>query len=136
MSEGSGVGEGERLHQGFLLDRGRHQRRPGPALHRQGGNDAARRLGVRNYEGDPTKVCRQRARIRHFPTVPGGKGDPKNIVGNPTNYFSISSKATDEEKTVAKAYFTEGLFTDTVTDAFIQSGQVPIAKSAEPKLAS
>jgi raffinose/stachyose/melibiose transport system substrate-binding protein len=72
----------------------------------------------------------------NFPTVPGGKGDPKNIVGNPTNYFSISSKATDEEKTVAKAYFTEGLFTDAVTDAFIQSGQVPIVKAAEPKLAS
>ncbi len=71
-----------------------------------------------------------------FPTVPGGKGDPKNIVGNPTNYFSISSKATDEEKTVAKAYFTEGLFTDAVTDAFIQSGQVPIVKGAESKLAS
>jgi raffinose/stachyose/melibiose transport system substrate-binding protein len=71
-----------------------------------------------------------------FPTVPGGKGDPKNIVGNPTNYFSISSKATDQEKTVAKAYFTEGLFTDAVTDAFIQSGQVPIVKGAESKLAS
>jgi raffinose/stachyose/melibiose transport system substrate-binding protein len=71
-----------------------------------------------------------------FPTVPGGKGDPKNIVGNPTNYFSISSKATDEEKTVAKAYFTDGLFTDAVTDAFIQSGQVPIVKGAESKLGS
>ena len=71
-----------------------------------------------------------------FPTVPGGKGDPKNTVGNPTNYFSISSKATDEEKTVAKAYFTEGLFTDAVTDAFVQSGQVPIVKGAESKLAS
>jgi raffinose/stachyose/melibiose transport system substrate-binding protein len=57
-------------------------------------------------------------------------------VGNPTNYFSISSKASEEEKTVAKAYFTDGLFTDAVVDAFIQSGQVPITKTAEPKLAS
>ena len=32
----------------------------------------------------------------NFPTVPGGKGDPKNTVGNPANYFSISSKATEE----------------------------------------
>jgi raffinose/stachyose/melibiose transport system substrate-binding protein len=52
-----------------------------------------------------------------FPTVPGGKGDPKNTVGNPTNYFSISSKATEEEKTVAKAYFTDGLFTDAVVSS-------------------
>ena len=72
----------------------------------------------------------------NFPTVPGGKGDPKNTVGNPATYFSISSKASDEEKTVAKAYFTDGLFTDAVVDAFIQSGGVPVVKSAESKLAS
>jgi raffinose/stachyose/melibiose transport system substrate-binding protein len=72
----------------------------------------------------------------NFPSVPGGKGDPKNSVGNPTNYFSISSKATEEEKTVAKAYFTDGLFTDAVVDAFISSGQVPVVKAAQPKLAS
>ncbi|HEY6688643.1 MAG TPA: extracellular solute-binding protein [Propionibacteriaceae bacterium] len=72
----------------------------------------------------------------NFPTVPGGKGDPKNTVGNPATYFSISSKATDEEKTVAKAYFTDGLFTDAVVDAFIQSGGVPVVKAAESKLAS
>jgi len=72
----------------------------------------------------------------NFPTVPGGKGDPKNTVGNPATYFSISSKASDEEKTVAKAYFTDGLFTDAVVDAFIQSGAVPVVKAAESKLAS
>jgi len=72
----------------------------------------------------------------NFPTVPGGKGNPKNTVGNPANYFSISSKATDEEKTVAKAYFTDGQNTDAELDAFVKSGQVPIVKAAEPKLAS
>ncbi len=72
----------------------------------------------------------------NFPTVPGGKGDPKNTVGNPANYFSISSKATDEEKTVAKAYFTDGLFTDAEIDAYVNSGQVPVVKAAESKLAS
>jgi raffinose/stachyose/melibiose transport system substrate-binding protein len=72
----------------------------------------------------------------NFPTVPGGKGDPKNTVGNPANYFSISSKGTDEEKTVAKAYFTDGLFTDAEIDAYVNSGQVPVVKAAESKLAS
>src|SRR5215218_7703801 len=42
----------ERLCQGILLDRRRHAGRPGSAVHWQGGNDAARRLGVRGYEGD------------------------------------------------------------------------------------
>ena len=72
----------------------------------------------------------------NFPTVPGGKGDPKNTVGNPAGYFSISSKATDEEKTVAKAYFTDGMFTAAEVDAYIKSGQVPVIKGAESKLAS
>jgi raffinose/stachyose/melibiose transport system substrate-binding protein len=72
----------------------------------------------------------------NFPTVPGGKGDPKDAVGNPANYFSISSKATDEEKTVAKAYFTDGLFTDAEIDAYVKSGQVPVVKAAQSKLAS
>lgn len=70
----------------------------------------------------------------NFPAVTGGKGDPKNIVGNPTNYFSISAKATDETKTVAKAYFTDGLWTDEVVEAFIASGGVPVVTSAKDKL--
>ena len=32
----------------------------------------------------------------NFPPVDGGKGDPSNTVGNPGQYLSISSKATDE----------------------------------------
>lgn len=70
----------------------------------------------------------------NFPAVTGGKGDPKNIVGNPTNYFSISSKATDEAKTAAKAYFTDGLWTDEVVQAFIDSGGVPVVTAAKDKL--
>ena len=31
----------------------------------------------------------------NFPPVEGGKGDPSNTVGNPGQYLSISSKATD-----------------------------------------
>ena len=41
----------ERLHQGLLLDHRRLQRRPGPALHRQGRDDAARLLVVRHPAG-------------------------------------------------------------------------------------
>ena len=71
----------------------------------------------------------------NFPTVPGGKGDPKNTVGNPANYFSISAKASDAEKEVAKAYFTDGLYTEAAVDAYIDSGGVPPVKAVETKLA-
>jgi raffinose/stachyose/melibiose transport system substrate-binding protein len=72
--------------------------------------------------------------VGNFPSVPGGKGDPTNIVGNPANYFSISAKASDAEKEVAKAYFTDGLFTDAEVQAWIDAGQVPVASSAASKL--
>ena len=72
--------------------------------------------------------------VGNFPSVSGGKGDPASIVGNPANYFSISAKASDGEKEVAKAYFTDGLFTDTEVQAWIDAGQVPVASSASSKL--
>lgn len=71
-----------------------------------------------------------------FPTVSGGKGDPKDVVGNPSNFWSISAKASDEEKTVAKAYLTDGLFTETDINAYVESGAVPVVKAAEAKLSA
>jgi raffinose/stachyose/melibiose transport system substrate-binding protein len=74
--------------------------------------------------------------VGNFPSVAGGKGEAANIVGNPANYFSISAKASDAEKEVAKAYFTDGLFTDTEVQAWIDAGQVPVASTAADKLSS
>jgi raffinose/stachyose/melibiose transport system substrate-binding protein len=71
-----------------------------------------------------------------FPSIAGGKGDPKNIVGNPANYWSISAKASAAEQAAAKNWLLEGMATDTVVDAFINSGGVPVFKAAEAKIAS
>ncbi len=71
-----------------------------------------------------------------FPSISGGKGDAKAIVGNPANYWSISAKASEAEQATAKNWLLEGQFTDTVVDAFIASGGVPVQKSAEAKLGS
>jgi hypothetical protein len=38
--------------------------------------------------------------------------------------------------TCGSAYFTDGLFTDAKVDAYVKSGQVPVVKAAESKLAS
>jgi raffinose/stachyose/melibiose transport system substrate-binding protein/xylobiose transport system substrate-binding protein len=35
-----------------------------------------------------------------FPTVAGGVGDPKNVVGNPSNYFSVTETSTNKEGAV------------------------------------
>ncbi|NIZ89462.1 extracellular solute-binding protein [Kineococcus rubinsiae] len=70
----------------------------------------------------------------NFPSVAGGKGDPTNSVGNPSSYLAISSKATDEQKTIAKKYFKDGLLTDAENEAWIASGSVPIVNGIDSKL--
>ncbi|GAB3231095.1 extracellular solute-binding protein [Kineococcus gypseus] len=71
----------------------------------------------------------------NFPTVTGGKGDPSNSVGNPAQYFYLSSSATDEEKDLAKRFFAEGLMTNEVITAFItEAGEVPVVKGVEDQL--
>lgn len=69
-----------------------------------------------------------------FPTVEGGKGDPTNIVGNPSNFWSISSKATDSQKEAALEYIKDGMFTEEDTQRLIDSGAVPVITGIESKL--
>jgi raffinose/stachyose/melibiose transport system substrate-binding protein len=71
-----------------------------------------------------------------FPTVSGGKGDPAGIVGNPSNFWSVSSKATDAQKKTALDYLKGGIFTDAGTQAIVDSGAVPVIKGVEGKLAA
>ncbi len=71
-----------------------------------------------------------------FPAVSGGKGDPKNAVGNPANYLSISTKATDAEKESAKKFFAEGLLADAEINGYIDSGSVPVVNDIEDRFGS
>lgn len=71
-----------------------------------------------------------------FPTVAGGKGDPKNAVGNPANYQSISTKAPQEEKETAKKFFKDGLLTEDEIAAYIKVGSVPIVSGIEAQIAA
>lgn len=71
-----------------------------------------------------------------FPTIAGGKGDPKNTVGNPSNYLAISAKATDAEKASAKKFFQEGLLAKDEVAAYIASGGVPVVNGIEEQLAA
>ena len=71
-----------------------------------------------------------------FPTLAGGKGDLKGLVGNPANYWSISSKATDAEKTIAKAYLKDGLLAKEEAAAFVKSGTIPVVKGVDEQIAA
>jgi raffinose/stachyose/melibiose transport system substrate-binding protein len=72
----------------------------------------------------------------NFPPVEGGKGDPSNTVGNPGQYLSISSKATSEEKEIAKKFFSTEVLSDAEVKEWTDAGAVPIVKGTESQLAS
>jgi raffinose/stachyose/melibiose transport system substrate-binding protein len=70
-----------------------------------------------------------------FPTVPGGKGDPKNVVGNPANFYSVSAKANDKDKAVAIEYLSKGVMSESYIDNLLKGGAVPPVEGLESKLA-
>jgi raffinose/stachyose/melibiose transport system substrate-binding protein len=74
----------------------------------------------------------------NFPPVEPGKdkGDPSNTVGNPGQYYSISSKATDAQKEVAKKFFSTTVLDDAEQTKWIDAGHVPLIKGSDAKFAS
>jgi raffinose/stachyose/melibiose transport system substrate-binding protein len=72
----------------------------------------------------------------NFPPIEGGKGDPSDTVGNPGQYLSISSKATDAQKDIAKNFFKTGVLSDAEVKEWIDNGAVPIVKGTEGTLAT
>ena len=114
------------------------ERLPGPALHRQGRHDAARRLDVRQHE-ERRRRLRQGGHLgwMNFPAGAGGKGDPTNTVGNLAENLSISSKATDAEKETANKFFTTGAARrHRGHKAWIDTGSIPIVKGADSHIGS
>ena len=70
-----------------------------------------------------------------FPAVEGGKGDPENIVGNPSNFLSVSETATEEQKDAALEYLKDGVYSEEYTQNLVESGAIPPTVGAEGLLA-
>ncbi|WP_046470096.1 ABC transporter substrate-binding protein [Allosalinactinospora lopnorensis] len=62
-----------------------------------------------------------------FPAMPGGEGDPANVTGNPTNYFSVTadSEFTDEAVDFLKMTAEEEYVRD-----MVENGEVPTTTNA------
>ncbi|MER6711345.1 extracellular solute-binding protein [Streptomyces sp. NPDC000877] len=69
-----------------------------------------------------------------FPSLPGGKGDPKNIVGNPSNFLSLN--AAGKNKQAALTYLKKYVMNSSQVDAYLTAGSVPPVNGLEPKLAT
>lgn len=72
----------------------------------------------------------------NFPPVEGGMGDPSSTVGNPAQYLSISSKASADQKTIAKQFFATGVLDSTEVTQWIGTGGVPIVQGTQSQLAA
>lgn len=69
----------------------------------------------------------------NFPAVESGVGDPGNTYGNPGQYLSISSTATDEQKEAAKNFFATQVLSDAEQQEWVDSGSVPIVVGVDSK---
>ena len=71
-----------------------------------------------------------------FPTVEGGTGDPLDVTGNPSTFWSISAKATKKQQQAAVDYLSTGMLNETYVDQLIAAGSVPVVSGIEDKLAA
>ena len=71
----------------------------------------------------------------NFPAVAGGKGDPANIVGNPANFWSVSSTSSSGTQKSAEAYLNKAVLDDKYVDTLLKGGAVPPIKGIEGKIA-
>lgn len=69
-----------------------------------------------------------------FPAVEGGKGDPKDVYGNPCNFYSVASASKSTKNAVD--YLKNGVMTDAMVKGFINVGDVPPVLGLESQLAA
>ncbi len=69
-----------------------------------------------------------------FPEVEGGVGDPRNVVGNPANVFSVSAAADEAAQEAVTAWMSERLYDDQQIEAMVEAGAVPPVQGVEDLL--
>jgi len=69
-----------------------------------------------------------------FPALEGGKGDLKNVYGNPCNFYSVASAAKSTKNAIE--YLKNGVLTDQMVKDFISVGDVPPVVGLDAQLAA
>jgi xylobiose transport system substrate-binding protein len=67
-----------------------------------------------------------------FPAVEGGAGDPANVVGNPTNFYSVA--ADSQHKDAALEYVTTALDDEQYVEDLVAAGDVPAVAGVRDQL--
>ncbi|MFB7495843.1 ABC transporter substrate-binding protein [Streptomyces sp. NPDC056161] len=66
-----------------------------------------------------------------FPKIEGGAGDIRNVVGNPTNYWSVNARTSDRDAAIA---FLRGCASQTYAKDLVANGDIPTTSNAEKLL--
>lgn len=72
----------------------------------------------------------------NFPPVPGGTGDIANVVGNSSNYWYVSSAASEKAKADTIEYLNTAVWSDQYIDTLLDGGGVPPVAGLEDKIAA
>ena len=78
-------------------------------------------------QGVDAKFVTDSLAVAPFPSIPGGKGDPGNLVGNPANFVSVSASAQNIDTIAA---FLAQLSTDDYATALMKNSEIPATKTA------
>ena len=67
-----------------------------------------------------------------FPAIEGGAGDPSNLVGNVSNFYSLTSSSDNKE--AAREFLTTALTDDQYISDLIEAGDVPPVQGVRDQL--
>jgi xylobiose transport system substrate-binding protein len=67
-----------------------------------------------------------------FPAVPGGAGDPAALVGNPSNFYSVTARSSDVA--AATRFLVEQMASPDYVKGMIDVGQVPAVKGLDQQV--
>jgi raffinose/stachyose/melibiose transport system substrate-binding protein len=70
-----------------------------------------------------------------FPAVDGGAGDPANVVGNPSNFWSVSASAAEADQATARSFIASEVLNDDAVDELLAIGTVPPITGLEDEIA-
>jgi xylobiose transport system substrate-binding protein len=83
-------------------------------------------------QGDSASFAKDGLGYVPFPSVEGGKGDPNDVVGNPSNYVSVTTAA---DATTAGGYL-QTLYGDDYIKGLVKMGEVPVTTNAKDALSA
>lgn len=69
-----------------------------------------------------------------FPAYDGGAGDPTNLVGNPSNFWSVNASASDEHKETVLAFLAEQVMNDEYVGEILDRSAVPGVTTAREQI--